>query len=131
MAWFWSKESDKILEKIEDKKEEIKECKTIKMRISAVGDLLNGVPDKLNSAYSEFYGGGYLDNGKSIDADNMNGTGKSRILILQEDVKDILERIPTFKTKVEELILKKQEELKTLEQQYEEALRREREEAKK
>lgn len=134
MAW-WSKESDRIKEKIEEKKVEIKEAKTIKMRISAVKDLLDGIPVKLDSAYRFFYisGGkddpaGYLDDGKSIDADNMNGTGKSRISLLKEETIDILERISTFKTKVTQLITKKENELKNLEQQYREALRREREE---
>ena len=82
-------------------------------------------------AYNEFYGGGYLDEGKSIDADNMNGTGKSRISLLKDDIVDIQERISSFKTKVTTLITKKEGELKTLERQYQDALRREREEAKK
>lgn len=124
MAW-GSKESDILKKKIQEKKEEINECKSIKVRITAVGVLFDGITEKIESSYNEFYGGGYLDEGKSIDADIAYGTGKSRIAQLKEDVFNIEEDIKNFIPKLTNLITKKEGELSNLEQQYQEALAKE------
>ena len=125
MAFFWSKESEKIKEKIDEKKAEIKECGRIKSKISAINGMLASVPGKLSSAHSQFYGGGYIDNGQSIDADQITGSGKSRINALTDEVNDIIERINTLVSNISQLVTKKEAELKTLETQYKQALAKE------
>ena len=54
MAWF-SKTSDKIKKQIEDKEEEIEECKSIRIRINAVGLLMDDVEPDLTAAYKHFF----------------------------------------------------------------------------
>lgn len=122
MAFFWSKESEKLKEKIEEKKAEIKECGRIKSKISAINGMLASVPGKLSSAHSEFYGGGYVDNGQSVDADHVTGSGESRIKKLNENVTDIIDRINTLVSNIQQLVTKKESELKNLETQYKQAL---------
>ena len=83
---------------------------------------MDDVEPDLNAAYKQFYGGGYVDGGKSVDVDNITGTGESRILSLKNNVIDIRDRIRTLKTKLPQLIQTKENELTTLKRRYRQAL---------